>query len=1387
MRTLLSFILINLKTPFADAFLIPPISPTSGQTGARTVKRLGKITCNNVQLLPFFTKDRILDLSLVSNQDISESSTWILLPQTAQIKIDYDGAGNQHTQCFRNIRDEQEITDLIVQIQSVSSSILSIRRQHQKYFSKQKKKNRKAISKCRELVQILKEQSMYSSEPFSSLSDEKNTSEVDESVIALLRDALSRATVQALRAAADANDYVLIVQIVDVSIEFASSFRNDHNIQKSNNSNDDENHCHNTSYSILQPRLFGEAIQTLTRTTAGYSKIRQIWQKFKKSIHSGKCPYPDQATELNAMIIALHSRKRIRAALNLYHGNKHLIRADSFTATALFELLLDSIDYDIKFTLKSELHNNDCWQMKEAMEILEDFETRYRTDHSHGNDILNNQVYSMILKINDLVIRRSTEIGLTYDGGTFAMSILGRMKGLFISPDVITCTSIMSTLAKNNQWREAYSLLTAMQQSNKSFSTSSKIDAETDWILPRPNVYTYSSAISACARDNQMDIALEIFNMLKNEENHCHAERLENNDLYCTERNTWVYNAVLASCCSGNIKGYETALSLLQNMQDDADFKGLDTKPNTVTYNSILATLIGGEIGREVVKSGNFDEFNCNEVLFSQLDQDKIRPWESDINAEEQIVVDILSTMKEQKIPRDTITYHNAILACGNNSPDPAIRILSKAFNDDESISLDSSSGFSSIVNTAISVCVSHGSINQMMEIYGKYFTNQINPDATTYHLILKGACRSKHGESAYHFLQALCGNEESAYIFSDLYDINIVQRSHILEERHYFAVVDDCIRNDKIKHAMEVLNLMKNHGKFSPSLSSLTSIIISCSKKSIEIASKEYKKSRKRRKGQNVNHGKINRSSSQNRSKAALNLLRSLNSSYIPPAALSSVAKACAATGLWIDAYSLLHKIHSLSLDELTHSENLPLKTFPNKNGKKKVVSNLQSLPKLHRYVLNVCATYGDISNALRTVDMIESFNKDFINSGSDTEETEEIAPILSSILLSGESEGIVLPPMNRTITWGSNKRVHRFTGMDGNNWKLLIIAASKAGNWKVCLSTLQVLRSYIEELHPKHNEIVDIETSQSLQKKYENLSHALSSAIFCFESCKQYAWAIRVVDDWIKWSGRRPPKDAIIATCRVLASRGRGDQVKEIVSKVMRVPPTMIISAKFANQTLNTIDMIDYELSIYSFAINALYKNGLYDIADEIYLEGVSRNVLLWPVTENDHDTISIENMSQEQYELHQTSPLQLDLHGMTLAIAHSAVRTSLQKEVQQISLKADVSLLDDHEWGKNVMIITGKGLNSAERFRPILRPEVQRMLTEEFYPPLSTTSLPNNMGALQIPAKDVDEWLRHQRQQRGAYMLTVADLLKSVTGVSKLKNTILKIGKNESKDDL
>jgi len=54
-------------------------------------------------------------------------------------------------------------------------------------------------------------------------------------------------------------------------------------------------------------------------------------------------------------------------------------------------------------------------------------------------------------------------------------------------------------------------------------------------------------------------------------------------------------------------------------MQYDAELRGLDTRPNTVTYNPILATLTNGDIRKENVKSEYFDQLIYEEVLLKRV------------------------------------------------------------------------------------------------------------------------------------------------------------------------------------------------------------------------------------------------------------------------------------------------------------------------------------------------------------------------------------------------------------------------------------------------------------------------------------------------------------------------------------------------------------------------------------------------------------------------------------------------------------------------------------------------------------------------------------------------------------------------------------------------
>jgi hypothetical protein len=128
------------------------------------------------------------------------------------------------------------------------------------------------------------------------------------------------------------------------------------------------------------------------------------------------------------------------------------------------------------------------------------------------------------------------------------------------------------------------------------------------------------------------------------------------------------------------------------------------------------------------------------------------------------------------------------------------------------------------------------------------------------------------------------------------------------------------------------------------------------------------------------------------------------------------------------------------------------------------------------------------------------------------------------------------------------------------------------------------------------------------------------------------------------------------------------------------------------------------------------------------------------------------------------------------MNVAMAHSAVRIALQQYVLPENSSAEcLSNVEEKQKDGDMIIVTGRGMNSAQRLRPVLRPEIQRMLLEEFYPPLSTTSIPGNMGALRVPANDVKEWVLEQRKQKGARMLAIADVIKNLTSGERIRKSI------------
>jgi len=89
---------------------------------------------------------------------------------------------------------------------------------------------------------------------------------------------------------------------------------------------------------------------------------------------------------------------------------------------------------------------------------------------------------------------------------------------------------------------------------------------------------------------------------------------------------------------------------------------------------------------------------------------------------------------------------------------------------------------------------------------------------------------------------------------------------------------------------------------------------------------------------------------------------------------------------------------------------------------------------------------------------------------------------------------------------------------GMKEPEWMSLLIAAFKSGHWRVCLTTLQFLRPYVEATNPNGAAAGSLSWNQTVVS-YRKLAPALTYAVQCMEVRSQYAWIIRSIDDFIEW----------------------------------------------------------------------------------------------------------------------------------------------------------------------------------------------------------------------------------------------------------------------------
>jgi len=1230
---------------------------------------------------------------------------------------------------------------------------------------------------------------------------------IDSSSTVGLRDAMNRALIQAIRASADFGDYNMIYKLIHLSISYAQHISKKFQI-KSKDSIDKDIHettATTTPALLLEARIFGEAITELQRTKASVSKLKNMWSLYMKvalfdnnsngNSNSGNDDGVNNnndenerlesvrvlatqpgAFELNSMLLALSNRGKVRAALSLYkehtdtnyidknntdnqQENGIHIQIDEFTASTLMTILSESIASDAiphqpttsqiddsnKNKKSSSSKVSPCWQWREAESILDDLEMMQTIK-------LNNHVYAAALKVNEQASDLYRYPGNRHLGAYAAMSILERMKKQGISPDVVTCSAVMSAFDKSKQWKAALALLKSMEKAAEVDVESKESGMKTNsigvWQLPPPNEYTYAPVISSCARCNQYDEAIEILDRIRrNTDKEMTSNKVDS--LKKVKPNIWIYNAALAACVQPPSRHIpkdsdrsDMALKILSRMEEDVS-QGLDTAPDIVTYNTIIAA-IGGVAHNTTMDDSYIDQHHYDLIHNDEMTQSTSKT--------EQLIYDLMDKMKEKDILPDPTTYRNAMLSCRSDAF-AAVRILDIALDDIKSFQSVSSDWGSIkrikayLINVCLSVCAYEGNMDLVARMFDYMEKHEVIADSRSMYYLIKALGVSSNCIDSMMVLNAMKGDGVANVNFAEKYVINIIDRggfseSPMINEYHYSTAITGCLKHDELFPALKILNGMKVHG-LKPNESSLKGIILAYCKLATKASSLEHKEARiksKSKKSSKSTKQAVKNTTSRLRASAALAMMTSMQEK--PFKLMSAVASACAAAGMWIEAREILWSMHISAVKEKCQSSVEPIAQTRG--------NAIAELPKLHTSLLKLCARSGNITAALWYADAIQDLDYKFTRG----KRKNSCLAASSKMLSQYEPDRIVNAAQvksstDQSMTFFTNEKSF---GMGAEEWKLVNIAASKSLHWKVCLGALQFIQPYIEATHPRHATSKDgVGPSLStLNRQYESLARMLTDSILAFEIRSQYAWAIRAMDDWIEWSGRRPRRDAIFSLCRILSKRGLGNQVVSLVSKVLQIPAHDFDIADDIVDGIPTYES-SYERALYTEAITTLFIHGLYDNADELYAAAASKGYLPWAVIDD----------------IASSSQLKLDLHGMNKAIAHSAVRVSLQHLVVQSKI--------NNPQNNDVIIITGKGKRSSQHLRPVLRPEVQRMLVEEFYPPLGTISMPGNIGALSISSIDVDKWMNHQQQQKGARFLAVADALKSLTSGERLRQVL------------
>lgn len=1082
-----------------------------------------------------------------------------------------------------------------------------------------------------------------------------------------------------LHAAAKYKDYRLLLRLWDSTVVY----------------------CQGTSTQAALPRLLSETLTCLGKTAASYSKIKRTWTQATMDV-------PNLTPRETNAYLKLFVDTRPGAAVRLWQTERVKGRTDAYSLALVLRALENSVrqqgvlqDEEINVQDDEEVVDDDAvalpldkwktnsWQWNQAVQILSNDilypPTGSQGEETESSEWTNPVVVTALLQLNHQVAkldRRHPEAALAW--AIYKLFVVNDNRSDLaphlhvVQADIQLCTALLTCLRSDAP--RAVELWRAMQQPK-------------DNNLTLPNVYALGAVLAACARAGKYSAAWKILDQQE----------------HGVIPNTVVYNTMLSALTtttrSSNIhhrghrptrlqrqqaqERYDLAQSILERMQTSPNS---DEKPDTVTYNTLL------QIVAAVDEWPNewFDK-HATELGYESTN------WP----VEERLVHTLLDQMEKSRIPRNVLTFCSAVGSV--RSFQGVIQMVGRALKD-ETLQGDATE----IFDAALRTLSREGDLDGIQLVIAKMIREGISPTRDSLSSVIRGLANGGHTRSIPFLILALMGNQDATDHLFAVHKLDLqVNKLPPLVEEHLTAAITSCLSQNDFENARRILLHMRDRG-------------MEPSDECLEETARSYAHL-----ALNHVHGKHVPTEAMSRAQSAFDIVRRLDE---PPLGLqASVARACAAVGVFANAHKVLKSIH----DEFLASQ--PFRVL----GHSACLGEMELISGLHRSILKSTAEQGNVTFALVYAEEIQSFSREC---------TWGVPAVISvgDNWSDGDSEVGPLRPTMLNDETRSDPRQPAI-GMTAAEWNYVLEAAAKSGHWKVCINTLQFLRPYLVALHP--DRINGKEEASRANAEYKMLSRGIVSATKCFYMRPQYGWAVRAIEDWILWSGRRPPKDAVQASIRILSARGRSDEVYRLVANCLQQPVQDPVREGKA-----------YEVLLFVHAITALYKNGLYDAADDMFIAAVSSRVIPF-------------QLEQQLYGAEKR--MTLDLHGMNSAVAHSAVRCALQQKVLSSSWNQTAL------WDNDLVIVTGRGKRSSLRLRPILRPEVQRMLMEEFFPPLGTVSLPGNTGALRVPSDAINEWVYHQRQQKGVRMLAVAALLKNITSGSRLRQAFAKAAMMKAPD--